>query len=65
MTPFEDRYAKIEAYKRNKKKDKLLETSNVNLKKSDIVSFEVKGKGKEEKEKTTSSLKKKWTTTKL
>ena len=45
MKPFEDRRARIEAYKRNKEKDKSLETSNVNTEKSDIVSFEGKGKG--------------------
>ena len=54
MKPFEDRRARIEAYKRNKKKDKSLESSNVNAEKGDIVSFEVKGKG-EGKGKTTSS----------
>ena len=54
MKPFEDRRARIEAYKRNKKKHKSLETSNVNAEKGDIVSFEVKGKG-EGKGKTTSS----------
>ena len=45
MKPFEDRRARIEAYKRNKEKGKSLETSNVNTEKSDIVSFEGKGKG--------------------
>ena len=54
MKPFEDRRARIEAYKRNKKKDKSLDSSNVNAEKGDIVSFEVKGKG-EGKGKTTSS----------
>ena len=52
MKPFEDRRARIEAYKRNKKKHKSLETSNVNAEKGDIVSFEGKGEGKG---KTTSS----------
>jgi hypothetical protein len=56
MKPFEDRRARIEAYKRQKQKDNSLETSNVSSKKSDIVSFEGKGEGKGEgKEKTTSS----------
>ena len=54
MTPFEQRRARIEAYKRQKQKDKSLETSNVNSKKGDIVSFEGKGKG-EGKGKVTSS----------
>ena len=48
MTPFEQRRARIEAYKRQKQKDKALETSDVNSEKDDIVSFEVKGKGKGE-----------------
>ena len=56
MKPFEDRRARIEAYKRNKEKEKSLETSDVSTEKGDIVSFEVKGEGKG-KEKTTSSLK--------
>ena len=45
MKPFEQRRARIEAYKRNKQKDNSLETSDINSGKSDIVSFEVKGKG--------------------
>ena len=52
MKLFEQRRAKIEAYKRNKKKEKLLEISDVCSGKSDIVSFEVIGKvttSKEEK----------------
>ena len=53
MKPFEDRRARIEAYKRNKQKENSLETSDVSSEKSDIVSFEVKGKG-EGKGKTTS-----------
>ena len=48
MKPFEQRRARIEAYKRNKEKENSLETSDVNSEKSDIVSFEVKGKGKGE-----------------
>ena len=48
MKPFEDRRARIEAYKRQKQKDNSLETSEVSSKKNDIVSFEVKGKGKGE-----------------
>ena len=46
MKLFEQRRAKIEAYKRNKKKENSLEISDVCSGKSDIVSFEVKGKGK-------------------
>ena len=53
MKPFEDRRARIEAYKRNKQKENSLETSDVRSEKCDIVSFEVKGKG-EGKGKTTS-----------
>ena len=45
MKPFEQRRAKIEAYKRQKQKDNSLETSEVSSEKNDIVSFEVKGKG--------------------
>ena len=56
MKPFEDRRARIEAYKRNKEKEKSLETSDVSSEKSDIVSFEVKGKG-EGKGKVTTSTK--------
>ena len=59
MKPFEQRRARIEAYKRNKEKDKSLETSDVSAEKSDIVSFEVKGKGKGEgkgKEDTSSPI---------
>ena len=62
MKPFEQRRAKIEAYKRQKQKDNSLETSEVRSEKNDIVSFEVKGKGEgkgEGKEETTSSLNKK------
>ena len=62
MKPFEDRRARIEAYKRQKQKDNSLETSEINSEKSEIVSFEVKGKGEgkgKEERKTTSSLKEK------
>ena len=62
MKPFEDRRARIEAYKRDKQKHNLLEISEVSSGKSDIVSFEVKGKGEgkgKEERKTTSSLKEK------
>ena len=62
MKPFEDRRARIEAYKRQKQKENSLEISDVNSEKSDIVSFEVKGKGEgkgKEERKTTSSLKEK------
>ena len=45
MKPFEDRRARIEAYKRNKEKGNSQETSGISNEKSDIVSFEVKGKG--------------------
>ena len=56
MKPFEQRRAKIEAYKRNKEKENSLEISDVRSKKSDIVSFEVKGKGEgKEKEEVSSS----------
>ena len=56
MKPFEQRRAKIEAYKRNKEKENSLEISGVRSKKSDIVSFEVKGKGEgKEKEEVSSS----------
>ena len=59
MKPFEQRRAKIEAYKRQKQKDNSLETSNVSSEKNDIVSFEVKGKGEGEgkgKEDTSSPI---------
>ena len=59
MKPFEQRRAKIEAYKRQKQKDNSLETSQVSSEKSDIVSFEVKGKGEgkgEGKEDTSSPI---------
>ena len=62
MKPFEDRRARIEAYKRQKQKENSLEISDVNSEKGDIVSFEVKGKGEgkgKEERKTTSSLKEK------
>ena len=55
MKPFEQRRAKIEAYKRNKQKDNSLEISDVSHKKSDIVSFEVKGKGEGKGKEDTSS----------
>ena len=48
MKPFDDRRARIDAYKRNKEKEKSLEISEEPTKKSDIVSFEVKGKVKGE-----------------
>ena len=60
MKPFEDRRARIEAYKRNKEKANQQLISEVNSEKSDIVSFEVKGKGegkgKEKEEDTSSSI---------
>ena len=46
MKPFEQRRAKIEAFKRRKEKENLLEISNEAPEKSDIVSFEGKGEGK-------------------
>ena len=55
MKPFEQRRAKIEAYKRNKQKENSLEISEVSSEKSGIVSFEVKGKGKGEGKEDTSS----------
>ena len=62
MKPFEDRRARIEAYKRQKQKENSLEINDVSSEKGDIVSFEVKGKGEgkgKEERKTTSSLKEK------
>ena len=59
MKPFEQRRAKIEAYKRNKEKENSLEISDVSSEKGDIVSFEVKGKGEgkgEGKEDTSSPV---------
>ena len=54
MKPFEDRRARIEAYKRNKQKENSLKTSKVSSGKGDIVSFEVKGKVKGKGKVTTS-----------
>ena len=54
MKPFEQRRAKIEAYKRQKQKENSLEISDVSSEKSDIVSFEVKGKGEGKGKVTTS-----------
>ena len=45
MKPFEDRRARIDAYKRNKENVKSLEINDKAISNSDIVSFEVKGKG--------------------
>ena len=59
MKPFEDRRARIEAYKRQKQKENSLEISNVSSEKSDIVSFEVKGKGEGKGKVTTSKEEKK------
>ena len=56
MKPFEQRRARIEAYKRQKEKDNSLEISDISPEKSGIVSFEVKGKG-EGKGKVTTSTK--------
>ena len=55
MKPFEDRRARIEAYKRQKQKENSLEISEVGSEKSDIVSFEVKVKGEGEGKEDTSS----------
>ena len=55
MTPFEQRRARIEAYKRQKQKDKTLGTSDVSSEKGGIVSFEVKGKGEGKGKEDTSS----------
>ena len=46
MKPFEDRRARIEAYKRKKENENSLNISEVDQENSDIVSFEVKGEGK-------------------
>jgi hypothetical protein len=59
MKPFEDRRARIEAYKRQKQKENSLEISDVNSEKGDIVSFEVKGKGEGKGKVTTSKEEKK------
>ena len=59
MKPFEDRRARIEAYKRDKQKQNSLEISDVSSEKSDIVSFEVKGKGEGKGKVTTSKEEKK------
>ena len=59
MKPFEDRRARIEAYKRQKQKENLLEISDVSSEKSDIVSFEVKGIGEGKGKVTTSKEEKK------
>ena len=45
MKPFEDRRARIDAYKRNKENAKSLEINDKTTSSNDIVSFEVKGKG--------------------
>ena len=61
MKPFEDRRARIDAYKRNKENAKSLEINDKTTSSNDIVSFEVKGKGegkvkgKGKKEEETSS----------
>ena len=54
MKPFEQRRAKIEAYKRYKEKENSLEISDINSEKGGIVSFEVKGKGEGKGKVTTS-----------
>ena len=59
MKPFEDRRTRIEAYKRQKQKENSLEISDVSSEKSDIVSFEVKGKGEGKGKVTTSKEEKK------
>ena len=55
MKPFEDRRARIDAYKRNKEKVKSLEINDKESSNGDIVSFEVKGEGKGEGKEDTSS----------
>ena len=45
MKPFEDRRARIDAYKRKKENENSLNISEVDQENSDIISFEVKGKG--------------------
>ena len=55
MKPFEDRRNRIEAYKRQKQKENSLKISEVNTEKSNIVSFEVKGKGEGKGKEDTSS----------
>ena len=57
MKPFEQRRVRIEAYKRQKEKENLLEISEFKPGKSDIVSFEGKGKGKGKGEGKTTSTK--------
>ena len=66
MKPFEQRRARIEAYKLQKQKENSLKIRGESPEKSDIVSFEGKGKGEgkgegkgKEERKTTSSLKEK------
>ena len=64
MKPFEQRRARIEAYKLQKQKENSLKINGEAPEKSDIVSFEGKGKGEgkgegKEERKTTSSLKEK------
>ncbi len=54
MKPFEDRRARIDAYKRQKQKENLLIINDVNTEKSDIVSFEGKGEGKGKGKETSS-----------
>ena len=61
MKPFEDRRARIDAYKRNKEKVKSLEINDKESSNGDIVSFEVKGEGKvkgkgKEEEETSSPI---------
>ena len=48
MKPFEERRARIDAYKRNKEMEKILKFSEIGSEKSDIVPLEVKGQGKGE-----------------
>ena len=50
MKPFEERRARIDAYKRNKEMEKILKFSEIGSEKSDIVPLEVKGQGKGEGE---------------
>ena len=59
MKPFEDRRARIDAYKRNKENAKSLEINDKTTSSNDIVSFEVKGKGEGKGKVTTSKEEKK------
>ena len=55
MKPFEDKRARIDAYKRNKKNAKSLEINDKETSNGNIVSFEGKGEGKVKGKEDTSS----------